>query len=170
MCIAGGTGKLWDSRTTAPFSVSCFGNASRRKVWNVEEVPLSKRETNKWVEQKGWRSHCKFSKVTVGEETSAAAQGWIFSMTSAVHQAAVEEWRGAAAPISLTGWFKELFFAGMALCLSVALKGRENSISAPSLAFVLKIIKKKKKGKTRECAVERGRESFPHWTPWSAVE
>lgn len=152
--------------TPGHFSVSCFGNASGWKVWNVEELTLSKRGTNKWVEEKGWGSHCKFREITAGEETSAAAQGWTFSMTSAVHQAAVEEWRGAAAPISLTGWFKELFFAAMALCLSVALKGRECFCSL--IGICLKN-NKKKKGKTRECAIERGRQ-FSTLNPWSAVE
>lgn len=95
----------------------------------------------------------KRRKITAGEETSAAAQGWIFSTSGAVHQAAVEEWRGAAAPLSLTVWFKELLFASLALCLSVALKGRE-----PCLCSLIGIClknnnKKKKVRKTRERVV-----------------
>lgn len=148
---AGGTRKARDAGTIVGSELPLLCQLLWKHFWmkslkHVEELTLSQRGTNKWVIRKGGGSHCKFSKITGGEETSAAAQGWNFSMTSAVHQAAAEEWRGAVAPISLTVWFKELFFAGLALCLSVALKGRENHVSARSLAFVLKIIKKKKKG------------------------
>lgn len=86
----------------------------------------------------------KRRKITAGEETSAAAQGWIFSTSGAVHQAAVEEWRGAAAPLSLTVWFKELLFASLALCLSVALKGRELCLCS-LIGICLKNNKKKSK-------------------------
>lgn len=156
---------------SCPLSVSYFGNTSG---WKIQELTLTKGGTNKWTARKEG-SHCKFSQ-TAGEETSAAAQGWIFSASGAVHQATAEELGGAAAPISLTAWFKELLFTGLALCLSVALKGKENHVSAPSLAFVLKIIKMRKKKKKRERKKtkkgvhESVGESFPCWAPCSATE
>lgn len=123
-------------------------------------------------------SHCRFSQIAGSEGSSAAAQGWIFSTRGAAHHSAMEEWGRAAAPISLTAWFKELLFAGLALCLSVALKGRESCISAPSLAFVLKIIKMKEEKQGGVC-LERGGEflmlnplisrwvtmGISHWAP-----
>lgn len=80
----------------------------------------------------------------------------------------MEEWRGAAAPLSLTVWFKELLFASLPLCLSVALKGRELCLC--SLAGIC-LKNKKKDKKSRKNNIACGLcGSFPHWTPWSATE
>lgn len=49
-----------------------FGMKSLKRA---KELTLSTKGTKKRVIWKGGGSHCKFSKITAGEETSAAAQG-----------------------------------------------------------------------------------------------
>lgn len=58
-----------------------------------------------WTEGKKVKSGKRAS-----EEISTAAPEWILGVSCIVHEWSVEECRGAAIPIFLTMWFKELFF------------------------------------------------------------
>jgi len=77
---AGGITKAWDSWTMVRSELLLLCELLCKHFWmkslkHVEELTLSKKGTNKRVVWKGVGSHCKFSKITAGEQTSAAAQG-----------------------------------------------------------------------------------------------